>query len=400
MAISMNGKLTITGGVHAKLAGLPEPTSANLQFTLANPDPTASDLFGNSVAISGNYAVVGAFGEDIGATDAGSAYVFNTTTGVLVSTLVNPNPSVGDNFGNSVAISGNYAVVGAYAEDIGATDGGSAYVFDIITGALVSTLANPNPSNYDNFGFSVAISGNYAVVSAYTEGIVGATNVGQAYIFNITTGVLVSTLNNPNPSADNYFGWSVAISGNYAVVGAPYKNASGVLYVGQAYIFNITTGALVSTLVNPNPSAGDNFGNSVAISGNYAVVGAYAEDIGATDNVGSAYIFNITTGALVSTLANPNPSAYDAFGNSVAISGNYAVVGASYKDIGATNAGSAYIFNITTGALVLTLANPNPSNYDYFGYSVAISGNYVVVSALYKDIGADDAGSAYIYKLV
>jgi len=262
-------------------------------------------------------------------------------------------------------------------------------------------------------GRVVAISGNYAIVGAYQEDDAGGNSSGKAYIFNVTTGALVHTLDNPNAfdtSANDQFGESVAIDGNYAIVGA-YLEDDGGTNSGKAYIFNVTTGALVHTLDNPNPFAGaytgDYFGSSVSISGNYAIVGADFEDDADGQNSGKAYIFNVTTGALVHTLDNPNPyggSSNDNFGASVSISGNYAIVGAFNEDapdfIG-VNTGKAYIFNVTTGALVHTLDNPDAyigSGPDWFGFSVAISGNCAIVGAVNEDdAGGATSGKAYVY---
>jgi hypothetical protein len=393
-----------------------------LLHTLDNPnayDTSADDQFGRSVAISGNYAIVGAYGEDDSSgTFSGKAYIFNVTTGELVHTLDNPNAygtSAADFFGSSVAISGNYAIVAANGEDdSGGTDSGKTYIFNVTTGSLVHTLDNPNPydtSVSDNFGQSVAISGNYAIVGANGEADSGGTQSGKAYIFNVTTGALVHTLDNPNAystSTNDQFGWPVAISGNYAIVGARIEDDSGGTSSGKAYIFNVTTGALVHTLDNPNAygtSASDLFGISVAISGNYAIVGATGEDDAGGTNSGKAYIFNVTTGALVHTLDNPNAystSTNDNFGRSVAISGNYAIVGAYLEDdSGGSFSGKAYIFNVTTGALVHTLDNPNAystSASDQFGFSVSISGNYAIVGAyLEDDSDGNGSGKAYIF---
>ena len=288
---------------------------------------------------------------------------FSTVGGALVHTLDNPNAystSAGDQFGTSVTIDGNYAIVAAYAEDdAGGTVSGKAYIFNVTTGALVHTLDNPNAystSQSDNFGISVSISGNYAIVAAYNEDDAGGTFSGKAYIFNVTTGALVHTLDNPNAystSAGDQFGYSVAISGNYAIVGAYAEADAGGTFSGKAYIYNVTTGALVHTLDNPNAystSLDDNFGESVAMSGNYAIVGVpFEADAGGTQS-GKAYIFNVTTGALVHTLDNPNAystSSGDYFGYSVAISDNYAIVGAYLEDdAGGTTSGKAYIFDV------------------------------------------------------
>jgi outer membrane protein assembly factor BamB len=222
-----------------------------LLHTLDNPNAystSASDQFGYSVAISGNSAIVGAYWEDdASGTQSGKAYIFDVTTGSLVHTLDNPNAystSTNDQFGYSVAISGNSAIVSAHIEDdAGGTSSGKAYIFDVTTGSLVHTLDNPNAystSVSDYFGISVAISGNLAIVGAYLEGDAGGTNSGKAYIFDVTTGSLVHTLDNPNAystSFQDYFGYSVAISDNYAIVGARYEDDAGGTNSGKAYIF-------------------------------------------------------------------------------------------------------------------------------------------------------------------
>jgi hypothetical protein len=401
------------------------PIQFSLIHTIDNPNPFSSgnnDFFARGfvgaagLAISGNYAIVGAAGEDeyINA-QSGKAYIFNVTSGSLVHTLDNPSAygtEAGDEFGKSVSISGNYAIVGAPGEDdAGGNSSGKAYIFNVTSGSLVHTLDNPNAysvSASDLFGVTVSISGNYAIVGATGEDTAGGSASGKAYIFNVTTGALVHTLDNPNAydtEVNDQFGRSVAISGDRAIVSADEDDAGGSAS-GKAYIFNVTTGALVHTLDNPNAFGtgfGDTFGRSVAISGNYTIVGAYREDDSVVlTNSGKAYIFNVTTGALVHTL--DNPSAYgtsytDQFGESVAISGNLAIVGALQEDdAGASNSGKAYIFSVLTGELIYTLDNPASigPEYDEFG-EVAIDGNSVIVGAYARGL---DSGAVYIYKRV
>jgi outer membrane protein assembly factor BamB len=416
----------ITGGTDAGSAYVFNATTFTLVATLNNPTPASGDDFGISVAVSGNTVVVGAFSDDTGAFNSGSAYVFDATTGGLVTTLNNPTPASSDWFGYSVAASGNSIVVGAYGDNTGATDAGSAYLFNAASGALIFTLNNPTPALQDWFGESVAVSGATVVVGARnantayvfngTSGTLVATvndptpssveyfgetvavsgnaavvgdkgGAGSAYVFNATTGVLIATLNNPTQPYDERFGYSVAVSGNTVVVGA-FLDAG---YNGSAYVFNAATGALVVKLNDPTPEFDDEFGISVAVSGNVVVVGAWDDNTGASQS-GAAYVFNATTGALVATLNNPTPAAGDTFGATVAVSGNTVVVGAQHDDTGATNAGSAYVFNATTGALIATINNPTPDADDEFGNSVAVSGNTVVVGA-YQDL----AGYAYVF---
>ena len=360
-------------------------TTSTLLYTLNNPNPYTTsgtlwqnnnDQFGYSVAISGDYAIVGAKGEDdAGGLDSGKAYIYNVTTGTLVHTLDNPNPygtSAADEFGGSVAISGNYAIVGAHGEDDAqyVNMSGKAYIYNVSTGALVHTLNNPNPfntSDVDIFGYSVAISGDHAIVGAYAEDDSGGLNSGKAYIFNVATGALVHTLDNPNAystSASDNFGRTVAISDNYAIVGAWSEADAGGTASGKAYIFNVNSGLLVHTLDNPNPystAGNDRFSWSLGISGDYAIVGAIGEDDADGDDSGKAYIYNVTTGALVYTLDNPNTnwsSDYDAFSNAVAISGDRAIVGAVGEQLpSGAYSGYAYIFSAPSTTITVAGAS-------------------------------------------
>jgi hypothetical protein len=404
----------------------PVYTSISLVHTLGDPNAygtSAGDGVGRNgtIGVSGNYAVVGALLERSAAgANSGAAYVFNVVTGAQLFTIFNPTAfgtQAGDLFGSAVSVSGDFAIIGAYGEDTGSgAYSGVAYIYNVTTGTLVHTLPNPNAysvSFNDYFASAVAISGNYAVVGAFNEGDAGGGASGKAYIYNVTTGALLFTLNDPNAygtsSSDN-FGRSVSVSGNYAIIGAHLEDDAGGLNSGKAYIFDVTTGALLFTLGNPNAytgSAEDLFGWDVRVSGDYAIVGAYQEDdVGGTTS-GKAYIYNVTTGALLFTLNNPNAystSANDRFGYSVDISGNYAIVGAHQEgDAGGTSSGKAYVFNVTTGALVFTLNNPNAygtSAIDQFGHGVAIDGDYVIVGAYLEDSdGGLSSGNAYIFKL-
>ncbi|NQT12506.1 MAG: hypothetical protein HQ582_07150, partial [Planctomycetes bacterium] len=369
-----------------------DASTGDLLRTLNNPTPESEDYFGCSVAVSGSTVVVGAWGDDDGASYGGSVYLYDATTGNLLREL---NHSSTQMFGYSVAISGDTVVVGAYWDATGATGAGSAYLYDATTGNLLRTLNNPTPANYDRFGISVAISGNTVVVGADQDDT-GATDAGSAYIYDAATGNLLHTLNNPAPASRDYFGYSVAVSGNMVVMGATGNDTGGAEDAGSTYLYDAMTGNLLQTLDNPAPGWLDYFGNSVAISGNTLVVGAHADNPGTANDTGSAYIYDATAGNLLQTLNNPTPASYHSFGWSVAVSGNTMVVGAPGDDTGARGAGSAYIYDAATGNLLQTLHNPTPASSDGFGYS-AVSGDMVVVGAPWDDTGATDAGSAYIY---
>ncbi len=372
-------------------------TPVNITHTILNPTPVAGDLFARNVSISGNYTIVPAHRDDTGAVDSGAVYIFDITTGGLVHTLNNPTASANDFFGFSVSIDGNFAIVGALGDDDGGTfNAGAAYIYDVTTGALLHTLNNPTPEIGDFYGRGVAITGNYAIVGAYQDNT-GATDAGSIYIYDVTTGALLHTLNNPTPVVNDRFGYTVAIEGNYAIVGA-HLDDSGAIDSGVAYIYDVTTGTLLHTLNNPSPGTNDFFGLKVAIDTNFAVVGVYNDD-GAANDSGSVYVFDITTGALVLTIENPIPAPNDGFGASVAIDGNYVVVGANGDDTEASDSGSVYIFDVTTGNLVFTLNNPTPIAGGGFGRSVAIDGGNLVVGANNDDMGAANEGIVYTFQI-
>ena len=402
------------GGVDAGVVKVFNSTTGALLFLIPNPSPVAGDSFGWSVAISGTRVVVGAHLDDTGATDAGSAYVYDLSSGtpaVPVASLNNPSAAARDNFGWSVAISGTRVVVGARYDDTGAIDAGSAYVYDLGSGTPavpVATLHNPRPTASGRFGSAVAISGTRVVVGALYDDT-DESYAGGAYVYDLSSGtptVPVAALKNPSPEMSTSFGWSVAISGTRVVVGA-WGDGSGLHYAGSAYVYDLSNSAPtvpVATLNNPSQVTGDNFGFAVAISGTRVVVGAYQDDTGAID-AGSAYVYDLSSGTPtvpVATFNNPSPEKGDNFGYSVAISGTRAVVGAFLDRTGADGAGSAYVYdlsNATPTVPLATLNNPNPAVFDFFGSSVAISGTRVVVGADADDLGAVDAGAAYVYDL-
>ena len=394
------------------------------QAALLHPSPAVGDNFGHSVSISadGLYALVGVRSDDV--TNAGSAQVYIRvgTSWVWQAQLLHPNPAANDFFGGSVSISadGLYALVGAYGDDTVAEGNnvGSAHVY-VRTGTSWShqkELFHPNLAANDFFGRSVSISGDglYALIGvAYDD--TGASGAGSAQVY-VRTGTSWShqaQLLHPNPAANDYFGYSVSISGDglYALVGVAYDD-TGATDAGsaQVYVRTGTSWAWQAELVHPTPAVNDYFGGSVSISGDglYALVGAYADDgVAEGYNAGSAqvYVRTGTSWAWQAELLHPSPAVSDYFGGSVSISGDglYALVGAFGDDTVAegNNVGSAQVFKrtLTSWAWQAELVHPTRAANDYFGYSVSISadGLYALVGVAYDDTGGSGAGSAQVY---
>ncbi len=381
-------------------AGWPE-----LDKLLAS-DGAAGDRFGNSVSISGDYAIVGAYYDDDNGTNSGSAYIFfyDGTSWSEQAKLLASDGNTNDYFGYSVSISGDYAIVGAVYDDDNGTNSGSAYIFKR-SGTSWSEQAKLTASDGaagDEFGVSVSISGDYAIVGAYKEDYNGA-NSGSAYIFKRsgTNWSEQAKLTASDGFDYDEFGGSVSISGDYAIVGAWGDDDSGI-NSGSAYIFyyNGTNWSQQAKLTTSDGANYDWFGGSVSVSGDYAIVGAYGDDDSGLSS-GSAYIFKRsgTSWSEQAKLLAADGAEDDQFGWSVSISGDYAIAGAFKDDDNGTNSGSAYIFfyDGTSWSEQAKLLASDGAAGDLFGYSASISGDYAIVGAAFDDDNGVDSGSAYIY---
>ena len=291
-----------------------------------------------------------------------------------------------DWFGWTVAISGAAAVVGAFYDDDNGSFSGSAYLFDTTTGQQIAKLLPDDGAASDEFGCSVAISGATAIIGAYfDDDDKNGLNSGSAYLFDATTGRQIAKLLPDDGQQSDQFGNSVGISGTTAIVGGSY---------GSVYLFNTTTGEQMFKLL-PDDAESDGFGLSVAISGATAIVGAPYDDDNAF-NAGSAYLFDATTGEQFAELLADDGAADDQLGWSVAISGATAIVGVLYDDDNGFNSGSAYLFDTTTGQQIAKLLpDDGPATY-VFGLSVAISGATAIVGGC-NDANGLGSGTAYLF---
>jgi hypothetical protein len=390
-----------------------DPTFSLLQKLLA-PDAAAGDQFGGSVAISGDTVVVGAPANPLepAPSGAGSAYVFVRTGGLWAhqQTLVPADSAVGDEFGISVAIDGDTLVVGAFRDDGPAgTNQGSAYVFERIGGVWVEQapkLVAPNADANDLFGNSVAIEGDTIVVGALDAGALGQ---GMAYVFARSGGTWILQQELAASDAtfgDLRFGVSVAISGETVAIGASGDDIGQIAAQGSVYVF--TRSGTVwnehAKLVASDGAEADNFGHSVGLSGDTLVVGAPLVDlIGVVGiDVGAAYVF-VRAGDIWTQqqkLFTSDPDIHDEVAFLVAISGGTIVLSADLDNTDPLfDHGSAYVFSLTNGVWTQTqkLLAPDRVTKDQFGYSVAISGQTIVVGAPFDDEVAVDQGSVYIF---
>ena len=359
-----NGNVAHTGSAYIfKRSDVPDDPNWYQQAKLIASDGAYYDYFGISVSLSGDYAIVGATGDDDNGHDSGSAYIFKRdgTVWIEQAKLLPSDAAAGDRFGECVSISGGYVVVGAFYDDDNGADSGSAYIF---------TPNSIDPNNWDQQAKLLASDG----------------------------------------AAGDWFGVSVSISGDYAIVSAPYNDANGS-DSGSAYIFKRSdvpddpNWYQQAKLTASDGAAGDLFSRSVSISGDYCIVGAYGDDDNGSSS-GSAYIF--TPNSIdpnnwdqQAKLTASDGAAGDAFGISASIKGDYAIVGAHGDDGNVIDSGSAYIFK-RRGASWIEVDKLTASDdiaEDLFGISVSISGDYTIAGARHY-YPSSYPGSAYIFKRV
>jgi alpha-tubulin suppressor-like RCC1 family protein len=379
---------------------------SNEQIVYASDaDDAAGGQFGRSCAISGDYIAIGRQEVAINSVGAaGAVYVLKRSGNTFVhdTKLYTNNPTQNEMVGISVDIDGNYLVAGSY-------NGAAAYIFkrDTVNDTWSQTAKlTGNASSY--FGISVSISGDYVIVGAYMDDT-GGTNRGTAYIFKRDTNAETwsqTTIQANDATNDDYFGYSVSIDGNYAIIGA-YGDDDNGSSSGSVYIFkrDATSGSWSQQqkLTASNGAQDDWFGMSVSIDDDYAIVGAVNGDSTVTDS-GTAYIFvrdttTDTWSEQQKLTAGSDAALSDGFGSFVGIDGRYAIIGAPLNDDGGSTSGSVYIFKRsgTTWTEDKKIVASDAGAGDQFGSSVAIENNTICVGAHIEGTYGSQSGAAYIY---
>ena len=386
-SVAISGQTAVVGAYNkstqtgAAYVFVRSATAWSQQAELTAADAAPNDRFGYAVAISGSTAVVGAFSKN---SATGAAYVFvrSATAWSQQAELTAADGGPGDQFGYSVAIAGQTAVVGAYAKS---SYTGAAYVFvrSATAWSQQAELTAADGAGSDQFGISVAISGQTAAVGAPGKN----SSTGAAYVF-VRTGTAwaqQAELTAADSASDNHFGYSVALSGQTAVVGAPYKSS----FRGVAYVFvrSARAWSQQAELTAADNFSNDFLGSSVAISGSTAVVGAPRRNA----YIGAAYVFvrSDTAWSQEAELTPADGAGSDQFGSSVAISGSTAAGGAPGKS---SITGATYVFVVPSQQAELTAADG--AGGDSLGYSVAISGSTAVVGAFAR---SSSTGTAYVF---
>jgi uncharacterized repeat protein (TIGR01451 family) len=372
----------------------------SFQQRLQPNDVASGDNFGSAVSIVGDLAVIGAPTHDLPSSlNHGAAYVFGRGGGTWSQTseLV-PGPGAEQGLGMAAALSGNTVLLGAPAEDrAGVIDAGAAYPLDFTGASWVERppLLAGDDFTGDRFGVSVSLSGDILAVGALMDDTALGVDNGSASVFKRTgaSWAEVAKLTSPTDGGPT-FGFAVAVSGSTVAVGAPQQAGRQ----GSVYVFVASGGGYTLQQQLVGSVVSGMFGRAVALSGDTLLVGAHSDNLVSGDP-GSVFVYIRAGGvwSLQQQLLADDRGVNDAFGESVAVEGNTALVGAQWADVGGrSDAGAAYVFvrNGATWSQQQKLVAPDPENRVWLGRSVSLSGDTAILGAPFN---LGDRGAAYVF---
>ena len=378
------------------------------QAELTASDGAASDEFGEVVAVSGSTIVVGARYHKVGSNaHQGAAYVFTNQGGGWAQTaeLTASDGAADDAFGTWVAVSGSTIVVGAPSHQVGSNTGqGAVYVFSNQGGgwAQSAELTASNGALGDEFGNSVSVSGSTIAVGA-----VNRAGGGAGYVFTNTGGGWTQSaeLTGSDVAAGDDFGLAVSVSGGTIAVGAEYHKVGSNAHQGAVYVFTNTGGgwAQSAELTASDGALGDTLGSSVAVSGSTIAAGATLHQVGSNVEQGAVYVFTNTGGtwAQSAELTASDGAAGEGFGNYVAVSGSTIAIGGAFHQVGSNRQqGAVYVFTNPGGGWAQTaeLTASDGAARDAFGGSVALDGSTIAVGAYNHQVSSNAGqGAAYVF---
>jgi len=371
---------------------------------LVKPDASACDDFGYSVDVEGDDVVVGSRLDDQSALDAGAAYVFvrNGTTWSFEAKVTGTDASTGDLFGNAVGFSADTLVVGATEDShAGGAAVGSAYVLvrSGTTWSQQTKLSETDAEGLDELGSAAALEGDTAVLGAQRDSQGNVVDGGSVYVFKRDGAAWgeVQKLTASDAGQDHRFGGAVTLQQDTLLVGAFFDDDLGP-DSGSAYVFTRSgaTWTEDSKLLASDGGPGDLFGHALDMAGDTAVVGAMAHGLG-----GAAYVFQRsgTAWSEQQKLVSSDIDASDRFGNSISISTDTILVGAWGDNHAGTDSGSAYVFQRvgTVWGEQQKLTANDADQGDMFGDTVSVDGDTAVVGA-WRDRGVNsDEGAAYVF---
>lgn len=385
---------------------------------LTASDAAQRDQFGSTVSVSENTAVVGAPGDNcVAGADCGAAYVlrFDGTSWGEEQKLTASDAASFDGFGHSVAVSGDVVFVGAPFSDCAAgLVCGAVYVFRFDGSSWMEEqkLTARDEDEPSGVGWAISASEDTVIIGAARVDCAAGTDCGAAYMFRFdgSSWVFEQKLTASDRATGDFFGYSVSIDGDTAVVGAGGDDCAAGDECGSAYMFRFdgTTWVEEQKLTASDAAAGDLFGVS-SVNGETVVIGAPGDNCVSGGDCGSAYVFrfNGTSWVEEQRLSDPSSTGHrfggDLFGGSVAVSGKTVLIGAhqhNCQNFFRVGCGIAYVFQFD-GASWVELPSLFSRSYESFGYSVSLSGDTAMVGAIrVRSTWIFTSGSAYMFSCV
>jgi len=400
----------------AQAAAGPLAQQAIQQVELSDPGAATGDAFGWAVALEGDTALVGApFTSVNGQSDAGVVYVYTRSgsSWTKQAALRASDETSGDEIGLSVALSadGDTALVGAPEMTVGGqTLAGVVYVFTRSGSSWTerAELSDPDPFFTPGFGDSLALDGDTALIGLRGR-YVGTKQAysyyaGAAYVYSGSGASWSEQTELPGVEAISNNGGSqsyVALSGDTALVSVPGVQVDGVVREGAAYVYSRsgTSWSGPAELSDPGEAGDDWFGWAVALEGDTALIGGPGEPINGMGAAGAVFVYDGagTSWSQQAELKDPDPAISDAFGYTVALDGDTALVGAPDKTVnGVIGAVYVYARSGSSWSQQAELSPPDGSGAG-IGDAVALSGKTTLISARLESFGGQsEAGAAYI----
>lgn len=382
------------------------PALPSIPVEIFPETPQTASYFAGSVSVSGTRALIGDSGDREKAALAGAVYLIdlNDPTGPKQKITAFDAKSSG-RFGYAVDIDGDFAIVGARQDSQHGVSAGAAYLLDLRDpmNIVQHKLLPDDVGEADVFGESVAISGRRAIVGAIGDDDINE-NAGAVYVFDFTDldHIITKKVLPPDPLVQSLFGGSVDIDGNLAIVGARAAILPG--YRGRSYVFDLSDLDHISTtkLIPSDDHVLNEFGGAVAIKGSYALVGAPQDNLGtgnSNSGPGQAYLFDL------SIPANPKEHKLfasdgnwgDAFGEGVALTDHMAYIGAPFRNENGNYSGAVYAFDFSdlTQVTQRKLTSFDGDTNDVFGLTLDTNGQSLLVGAP----GRQPNGVAYVFSV-
>ncbi len=378
------------------------------EFKLTASDGESEDLFGHATSISDDWAAVGAYGEDSNGENSGAVYFFEKEDSIWIERkkITPADGSQDDFFGRSVALDGKYLFCGAPGDDDVFENAGSVYVYEKtgIDWTFRQEIVPDDAGSNDWFGWSIDVKDRWAVIGSPLNDENG-NDSGAVYVYcrleNLW--VLNQKIIVQDGEPNDWFGWSTSLDGNFILSGSPYNdnwgNDAGAVYVfsynGQIWIER-------QKIVTIDAGPGNYFGWSVSLDLPNALIGAYRDDDNGLES-GSAYIYHFNGFAwlMKQKLTAFDGASNDWFGWSVSLDGSNAVIGAFGDDMDSMNdCGSIYVYKeqISSWGFLHKINAIDRQMGDWFGWTVCVSGDSVIVGAEQEDQNGDNSGAAYVYE--